>query len=140
MTNTKQGGAHSKYASKTQDLREVVEVIDTARDNLEADKKEKEAGIVDADDSSSDDSSSDEEGADGDVKDGSKGNKQGPVDKYKDYKNREKGLHRKHRGLMQFKVRSPFLCPTTDAICLKDETADVLDIGSPHSEVGEAQG
>ncbi|KAL2210624.1 hypothetical protein CC79DRAFT_1366007 [Sarocladium strictum] len=98
------GGAHSKWISKDQNLREVAEVVDTARDNLDADEKEKEAGIVDAGQESSDDSSSDDDSSDDEVKDGSKGNKGGPIDQFKDYKKREKGLHRKHRGIMQWKA------------------------------------
>ncbi|KAK0384147.1 hypothetical protein NLU13_8236 [Sarocladium strictum] len=98
------GGAHSKWISKDQNLREVAEVIDTARDNLEADQKEKEAGIVDAGEDTSDRSSDEDSSDDDDVKGGSNGNKQGPVDQFRDYKRRERGLHRKHRGIMQWKI------------------------------------
>lgn len=81
----------------------MVEVISSAQENLDVDDLEKRAGIVDEEASSeSDDDSSD----DGDVPDGSAEDRQGPIDQIRDYKRREKGLHRKHRGIMQWKVRS----------------------------------
>jgi hypothetical protein len=81
----------------------VVEVIDTARDSLDMEKIEKEAGIVDEEASSDSDSSSD--GVKEAIPDGSAANKQGLMDQLKDYKRRDKALHRQHRGLMQWKVR-----------------------------------
>ncbi|KAJ3532430.1 hypothetical protein NM208_g8440 [Fusarium decemcellulare] len=112
---------HSRWASRDEHLRNVVEVIETARDNLETGRAEKEAGIVDADgstgsvhrpasigsnsdssSSSSSDSDSDDEGSG--IPDGSAGNKQGPVDQLRDYRRRDKRLHRQHRGLMQWKI------------------------------------
>ena len=63
---------------------------------------ERKAGIVDADvDSDSSDSSSDDE----EDPDGSKDQKQNPIDQIKDYKKKDKQLARQHRGLMQWKVR-----------------------------------
>ncbi|KAG9256071.1 uncharacterized protein F5Z01DRAFT_619189 [Emericellopsis atlantica] len=94
------GGAHSGWANKDPNLRDVVEVINVAQDNHDFDKMERKAGIVD-EEVSSDSDSSDEEG---DVPDGSAGQKQGPIDQAKDYKRREQGLHRQHRGLMQWKI------------------------------------
>lgn len=79
-----------------------MEVIDAARDNLDMDKLEKKAGIVDEEASSDSDSSDDD---DNDVPDGSAGDKQGVVDQIRDYKRRDKALHRRHRGVMQWKVR-----------------------------------
>ncbi|KAF4461395.1 hypothetical protein FALBO_11807 [Fusarium albosuccineum] len=117
------GSAHSRWASRDEHLRNVVEVIETARDNLETGRAEKEAGIVDADgstgsahrpasigsnsdssssSSSSSDSDSDDEGSG--IPDGNAGNKQGPVDQLRDYRRRDKRLHRQHRGLMQWKI------------------------------------
>lgn len=102
-----QGEAHSKWANKDEQLRDVVEVINIAQENHDVDKLEKRAGIVDEDESSESDSSEDEEGGDDGVPDGSAGSKQGPIDKARDYKNRQKGLHRQHRGIMQWKVGAP---------------------------------
>jgi hypothetical protein len=103
----------------------VVEVIETARDNLELGRQAKEAGIVDSDDddsgrdrrpgsldsdsdsnSSSSDTEDDDEGQISSVPDGSAAQKQGPIDKVRDYRRRDKRLHRQHRGLMQWKVSS----------------------------------
>jgi hypothetical protein len=106
----------------------VVEVIETARDNLEVGQQEREAGIVESDDSddecsgqrarragsigsNSDSSSSssdteDEDGQVSSVPDGSADHKQGPIDQLRDYRRRDKRLHRQHRGLMQWKVSS----------------------------------
>lgn len=95
-----QGAAHSSWASKDKNLREVVEVISTAQENLDVGDLEKKAGIVDEEVSSDSDDSSDDEG----MPDGSAGNRQGPIDQIKDYKRKEKALHRKHRGIMQWKV------------------------------------
>ncbi|PTB68821.1 hypothetical protein BBK36DRAFT_1112594 [Trichoderma citrinoviride] len=95
------GAAHSKWANSSEQLREVVEVIDAARDNLRDDEMEKAAGIVDEEISSDSDSSDEDEY----VPDGSPGHKQGPIDQVRDYKRRDKSLHRQHRGLMQWKVR-----------------------------------
>ncbi|POR37489.1 hypothetical protein TPAR_02309 [Tolypocladium paradoxum] len=95
------GSAHSRWASRNQDLRDVVEVVDAARDSLDTGKTQREAGTVD-DEASSDSDSSD---GDDDIPDGSAGDRQGPLDRLRDYKRREKALHRQHRGLMQWKVR-----------------------------------
>ncbi|KAF7561824.1 hypothetical protein G7046_g2304 [Stylonectria norvegica] len=97
------GSAHSSWAANDVNLRNVVEVIDTARDNLESGRMERQAGIVDESASSSEndsDSSDDEK----DIPDGSSGHQQGPIDQIRDYKRRDKGLHRRHRGIMQWKA------------------------------------
>ncbi|KAM0547000.1 hypothetical protein ACHAPJ_010543 [Fusarium lateritium] len=117
------GSAHSRWASRDEHLQNVVEVIETARDNLEIGHQEKEAGIVESDDeegtgrvhrpgsigSNSDSSSSssdteDEDGQVSSVPDGSASQKQGPIDQLRDYRRRDKRLHRQHRGLMQWKI------------------------------------
>lgn len=67
------------------------------------DKIEQQVGIVDEEASSDSDSSSDDEKED--LPDGSAEHKQGLVDQFRDYKRRDKALHRQHRGLMQWKVR-----------------------------------
>ncbi|CVK84618.1 uncharacterized protein FMAN_01582 [Fusarium mangiferae] len=120
------GSAHSRWASRDEHLQNVVEVIETARDNLEVGHQEREAGIVESDDSddegcsqrvrragsigsNSDSSSSssdteDEDGQVSSVPDGSADHKQGPIDQLRDYRRRDKRLHRQHRGLMQWKI------------------------------------
>ena len=100
-----QGEAHSKWANKDEQLRDVVEVITVAQENHDVDKMERKAGIVDEDVSSDSDSSAEDSDDGGDVPDGSANNKQGPIDQMRDYQKRQKGLHRQHRGLMQWKVR-----------------------------------
>lgn len=99
-----QGQAHSKWASRSQHTRDVVEIIDTARDNLDQDKIERQAGIVDEEASSDSDSSEEEKE---ELPDGSADQKQGVIDQVRSYKRRDKALHRQHRGLMQWKVRRP---------------------------------
>ncbi|KAK3710301.1 hypothetical protein LTR37_010367 [Vermiconidia calcicola] len=99
------GAAHSKWASKDQNLRDVVEVLDTARDHLQESKNEQKAGIVDGD---ANDSSSDEggfENQDDSQTDGAEGGgNKGPIDKIKDLKKEQKSLSRRNRGLMQWKA------------------------------------
>ena len=99
-----QGSAHSRWAANDINLRNVVEVIDTARDSLEDEHMEKQAGIVDESASSSSDSDSDSDSSEEDIPDGSSGNQQGPIDQIRDYKKHDKGLHRRHRGIMQWKI------------------------------------
>ncbi|KAK5113917.1 hypothetical protein LTR85_010450 [Meristemomyces frigidus] len=126
------GGAHSKWASKDPNIRDIVEVLDCGRDNMEDLQTAKEAGIVDEDETSDSDadSSDDEAGAkrnarpDGDIhtKDGApveeadgdvvneksngdtRKSKQSILDSAKDYKKHMKSEHRRHRGIMQWKV------------------------------------
>lgn len=105
---------------------------------------EREAGIVDSEgessgsarrppsigsnsDSSSSSSSSDSDGEDPDIPDGSAGNKQGPVDQLRDYRRRDKRLHRQHRGLMQWKVSSGSPC------AFSISSSAVLPFGPPGS-------
>ncbi|KAL7943272.1 hypothetical protein V8C42DRAFT_330214 [Trichoderma barbatum] len=94
------GAAHSEWANRSEQLRDVVEVIDAARDNLRDDDMERAAGIVDEEISSDSDSSDEHEY----IPDGSADHRQSPVDQVRDYKRRDKALHRQHRGLMQWKV------------------------------------
>ncbi|PFH63466.1 hypothetical protein XA68_10060 [Ophiocordyceps unilateralis] len=105
------GNAHSKWASRKQNLRDVVEVMETARDSLETDEMRREASTA-SEEASSDSDSSD--GSDvaksvkstggGTVPDGSVGHRQGPLDQIRDYRRRDKALHRQHRGVMQWKI------------------------------------
>ncbi|QUC21506.1 uncharacterized protein UV8b_05749 [Ustilaginoidea virens] len=92
------GRAHSRWASRNPHTRDVVEVIDACRDALG--QVDKEAGTVDEEASSDSDSS--DEGQD--VPDGSAGHQQNLLDQLRDYKKRDKALHRQHRGLMQWKI------------------------------------
>ncbi|KAJ6787197.1 hypothetical protein PWT90_08880 [Aphanocladium album] len=122
------GSAHTSWASGSEHLRQVVEVIDTARDNLKTDDLEREAGLVDADNTADAADSSDDDGADNDsenedarsqhhhkhgrkassgkdsVPDGSTSDKQSMMDQVRDYKKKAKTLHRQHRGIMQWKI------------------------------------
>ena len=109
------GAYHHKLASRSPNLQDVLEVLSTANDSQEV-----RTAMAGADDSGSSDSdSSDEEGpkkaangliksltpggkSDGDGGEAHKGN--GPVEQIKDYKRNEEQLHRRHRGLMQWKV------------------------------------
>ncbi|KAF4457942.1 hypothetical protein F53441_197 [Fusarium austroafricanum] len=121
------GSAHSRWASRDEHLQNVVEVIETARDNLEVGHQERQAGVVvdsdgeeedsgrvhrsgsigsnsDSSSSSSSSDSEDENGKTSNVPDGSASQKQGPIDQLRDYRRRDKRLHRQHRGLMQWKI------------------------------------
>jgi hypothetical protein len=117
------GSAHSRWASRDPHLKNVVEVIEMAHDNFEVGSQEKKAGIVGSDDdeqssrryrsgsigsnSDSSSSSSDTENEDeqeSGVPNGSSSQKQGPIDQLRDYRRRDKRLHRQHRGLMQWKA------------------------------------
>lgn len=148
------GGAHHKWASKDPDLKNVLEVLDVARENVEAHKAGKKAGInVDSDDEAGDrsqqqtggqvaapddesnngkgddDSSSDDEGSasdsdsdnnDDDEKEtqgDGKGWTKGWADTAMEYKKNRKDKHRRHRGIMQWKVS---FCAQTDASLADD--------------------
>ncbi len=100
------GAAHSKWAAKSQDVSDVVEVLEAARDNLEEMQHEKEAGVVDggATDSSSNDD--DSEGDGGSHTNGDNGDEKSknPIRRVKDLKKHNDKLSRHNRGLMQWKV------------------------------------
>ena len=134
------GDAHGKWAGGNPDLRNVMEVLETARDNLDAEEAEEEAGVVrnESDDGSSNhggkddaDSSTDDDDDDdndnnirkrpinGHAKhnddntsnnDDSNGTKDsnGLIEHYRSRRRDQKVEHRRHRGVMQFKVSS---CP-----------------------------
>ena len=98
-------GYHKSLANKNPNLKTIFEVLDTASDNKEI------RDSMEADDSSSSDSSSDEEGGNDSSthphydEHNQQNGSRGPVDQIKDYKDHHKQLHRKQRGIMQFKVR-----------------------------------
>ncbi|OQO07691.1 hypothetical protein B0A48_07388 [Cryoendolithus antarcticus] len=117
------GSAHGKWASGDPDMKQVVQVLDVARDNEEEEKAGKEAGIVDEEMSSSSDDD-DDSSNDGDDKNGTddkakpdgleqkgrsmttdgKGITNGWADSAKEYKKNMKSVHRRHRGVMQWKI------------------------------------
>ncbi|TKA73380.1 hypothetical protein B0A55_06369 [Friedmanniomyces simplex] len=144
------GGAHSRWANGEPGMREVVEVLQVARDNMETVESAKRAGVVDEEagssgSSSGEDSSSDEsegegkgEGGevsggggqvrpDGDLKTegkrmngaagehasatdgdeeegGGKSGKRNLLDSAREYKRHMKSEHRRHRGIMQWRI------------------------------------
>ena len=88
---------HRKLASKSPNLHDVFEVLDTARDNLDVPAEAaKHLGDAESDNTDSSDDG-DEEPAN--VNDG----KGGPLKQIKNYQMHSDELHRKHRGLMQWK-------------------------------------
>ena len=106
-------GYHDPLARKDQNLADVMEVLDAAQDNDEVDM---DVGDPAADHPNSSSSSSDDDEssrrssvslfkrrskADSDL---SENGKRGTVDQVRDYKQHSKQLHRRNRGLMQWKV------------------------------------
>lgn len=123
---------HQQLASKSPNLQDVFEVLDTANDNQEARNNLAEAEDVDSSSNSSDSSSSDDEGGNrvkrqirknkskisaaftggnGEDRNGGENDdgKRGPLDQIRDYKDNSDQLHRRNRGLMQWKVSHHFI-------------------------------
>ena len=131
-------GYHKKYAGSNQNLKDVLEVLDTAYDN-----KETRETLARVDDNESDDSSSDWHDADGAQRSsiGSDSHDRhnqeeagrGPWDQVKDYKDHSDQLHRSHRGLMQWKVGRLL-------VVLADLVLILVSTGRAHGEMGENQG
>ena len=113
------GAYHHKLSSKSPNLSDVFEVLSTANDNQEVHQAISDAESTDSSDSS-DSSDSDDEGphhaADGVLRklkingktstDNTEDNDHkggGPIDQIKDYRVHSEQLHRRHRGLMQWK-------------------------------------
>ena len=105
------GAYHYKLASKSPNLSDVLEVLSTAADNQEV-----HIAMSDEDSSDSSDSSDSDEdqpkhqrhhhhhSINGSSTDGAEDHKGGgPISQIKDYKTHSKQLHRRHRGLMQWK-------------------------------------
>ncbi len=99
-------GYHKKLAHNDPNLTDVMEILDTANDSKEA----QETFDSGSDDDSSD---SDEEhksplgklkSASSDNDDLQTSGRRGPIAQIREYKNNSPTLHRKHRGLMQWKV------------------------------------
>ncbi|KAF2454938.1 meiotically up-regulated gene 190 protein [Lineolata rhizophorae] len=95
-------GYHSKIASGDIHVAQVMEVLDAAEDNDQVNEEEA-IGTEDHEDgydsSSSSSSSSEDEDGSKFEKDG----RRGPMDQLQDYKSHRKQLHRRNRGLMQWK-------------------------------------
>ena len=87
---------HRKLASKSPNLHDVFEVLNTARDNQDVPA---EAATHPGDGESDTDSSDDSDEEPANVNDG----KGGPLKQIKNYQMHSDELHRKHRGLMQWK-------------------------------------
>ncbi|QIW99875.1 hypothetical protein AMS68_005393 [Peltaster fructicola] len=108
------GAAHSAWAIKHANIRDVVQVLETAHDNLETSRAEKQAGIVD--ESGNTDSSDSDSDAEDDLtkktteeKDKTDNEeKSGGIaqlaDEVKDYKHNYKSIHRRQRGIMTWKA------------------------------------
>lgn len=112
-------GYHGSLASKDSNIADVMEVLDCAHDENEIDPSNNgldgEFTTASSSSSSSDSDSSDDEDSealstrkakfrDGASSDLSTDGKRGPVGQIKDYKTHRKQLHRKNRGLMQWKA------------------------------------
>jgi len=100
-------GYHQALAKKDRHIGDVIQVLDTCHDNDEMDWDD---GGEDANesDTSSSDSSGDESFLPGVLHPSSNSSldsdgKRGTVDQIKDYKQHSKQLHRKNRGIMQWK-------------------------------------
>ncbi|KAI9841362.1 MAG: hypothetical protein M1837_000745 [Sclerophora amabilis] len=90
---------HSHLISKNHNLQDVSEALQCANESKEVEN------VMDDDDgtsSSSSDSSSD--GDDGGKSDLQDDGKRGPIDQIRDYRDHQSELHRRHRGIMQWKV------------------------------------
>jgi hypothetical protein len=108
-------GYHSKLASHDDNIADIMEVLDSAQDNDEED-----SGLESDLPSNNHSGSSSDEGDDDDEREAIKerkskfkeeesksdlesNGKRGPIDQIKDYKQHRKQLHRRNRGLMQWK-------------------------------------
>jgi hypothetical protein len=104
-------GYHQPLAKKDSNIADVLQVLDTANDNDEMDWDNGEDSNSNTSDSDSSDSDSESSGSklvpsilkrgtnDSMDSDG----KRGPMDQLKEYKDNRKHLHRKNRGMMQWK-------------------------------------
>ncbi len=134
-------GYHHGLVSKSPNMQEVVEALDTATANREAmDTIDDGGDDQDSSSSSSSSSSSDDEGnnenhrhhhlrkvknvmkakkkktakalkRNGEQGDDDDDGKRGPIDQFWEYKDHSDQLHRRNRGLMQWKVCSPLFAP-----------------------------
>ncbi len=110
------GAYHHKLASKSPNLSDVFEVLSTANDNQEVQMAMSDEESADSSDSSDSDEEESHHGTNGLLRklkingksstdraddDDHKGG--GPINQIKDYKVHSEQLHRRHRGLMQWK-------------------------------------
>ncbi|KAI9739647.1 MAG: hypothetical protein M1834_006365 [Cirrosporium novae-zelandiae] len=93
-------GYHTGLASSDADLKDVMEVLDTAADSQEIEYSlpDDDAGSISSSSSSSSSSTSGKYDTHN-QEDGERG----PIDQIQDYKDHRRQLHRQHRGLMQWK-------------------------------------
>lgn len=165
------GDAHHSWASKDMHLRNVMEVLETARDNLETEEAEEEAGILDDEsdqgsdkgkddgDSSTDDDDNDDDAAqsvEGQTtvnrrKDGGpkragaddfpenpqedEDDDRGLMERLRARRREQKVAHRRHRGVMQFRVSLSPLSSMTD-MCMRDVRLTSDTTGSSHCSLG----
>jgi hypothetical protein len=92
-------GYHAKLAAKDKNLGDVMEVLDAGNDNDDMDMNYAD-GDGNESDTSSDSSSNQGDASESGEDDGQRG----ALDSVKDYKKHRKQLHRRNRGLMQWKV------------------------------------
>ena len=134
-------GYHEPFSrkGKEQDLRDVMEVLDTANEN-----KEGTEDLVDDDSDADSHSDSDSHGGEKDHhqsglvgkamslmpghNDADEG-KRNPLDDFQDYKDHSKQLHRRHRGLMQFKAPRTADWMVTKARHAKGRVSDMMGHG-----------
>ena len=102
-------GYHKSAEGNDADIKDIMEVLDTANDHKEGDDDEVDRDTNSSSDSDSDASERHKNGMVGKVKgvvDGhndSNDGSRGPLNQIKDYKDHHKQLHRQHRGIMQWK-------------------------------------
>jgi hypothetical protein len=111
-------GYHIKLAEKDENIGDVMEVLDAANDNDDMDINYADGG--DKEESTSPSSSSDDESDEDKME---SNGQRGTVDALKDYKKHRKQLHRRNRGLMQWKVSCMPICTTVGT----HGSADVLN-------------
>jgi hypothetical protein len=107
-------GYHKALSAKVDDVRDVVEVLDCAHEDKEA-RDDAEGDDSDSDSSNSDGEprppeASSSDGTGPTIKSGDapkQDDHRGPIDQMKDYVTHKDELHRRHRGLMQWKVSGP---------------------------------
>lgn len=110
------GAYHHKLTSNSPNLSDVFEVLSTANDNQEVHMAMSDEESVDSSDSSDSDEEAPHHAANGllrklkvngksstDGAEDGEHNSGGPIDQIKDYKVHSEQLHRRHRGLMQWK-------------------------------------
>ncbi|EMC91278.1 hypothetical protein BAUCODRAFT_80682 [Baudoinia panamericana UAMH 10762] len=114
------GGAHSEWAKKDPNMHDVVDVLEVAREELESHQTAKRAGILDDTDDGLDSINSgalvnghavndtrkagDDDRGGKDVDGDGEKSKTTVLDSARDYKKHMQSSHRRHRGLMQWKI------------------------------------